>query len=225
LVVIACKVFEHLLTSRLQSNSDAKQVKFLDYGLHQVPGNLKRTLQSVIDEIQEPSLILLGYGLCGNGLDGIRAGIHTLLVPRADDCIALLLGSYQSYQREFWSNPATYYLTKGWLESGSNPLDEYLAYVERYGAETAQWLMDQQYARYNRLALVTHNQQDMENYRPRALEIAQFCQQWGMEYEEIVGSEDYIERLINLSNQLEIVDEDFIIIPPGGELQQRHFLR
>jgi len=46
-----------------------------------------------------------------------------------------------------------------------------------------------------------------------------------MEYEEIVGSEDYIERLINLSNQLEIVDEDFIIIPPGGELQQRHFLR
>lgn len=225
MIVIACKVFEHLLRNRLQSNGNPREVTFLDYGLHQVPGNLKRTLQSMITEIAEPSLILLGYGLCGNGLDGIEAGIHTLLVPRADDCIALLLGSYQSYQREFWSNPATYYLTKGWLESGSNPLDEYLAYVERYGNETAQWLMDQQYSRYNRLVLVTHNQADLEEYRPRALEIAQFCQQWGMEYQEIVGSEDYIKRLVEVSSQLETVDEDFIIVPPGGELQQRHFLR
>jgi len=63
--------------------------------------------------------------LCGNGLNGIRAGQHILLIPRADDCIAILLGSYQVYKQEFQSAPGTYYLSKGWLESGSNPLSEY----------------------------------------------------------------------------------------------------
>jgi len=69
--------------------------------------------------------VVLGYGLCGNGLHGLKAGRHTLLAPRADDCIALLLGSYQAYRREFDAEPATYWLSKGWLESGSNPLQEY----------------------------------------------------------------------------------------------------
>ena len=35
--------------------------------------------------------------------------------------------------RELARVPGTYYLTKGWLESGSHPLKEYQEYSAKYG--------------------------------------------------------------------------------------------
>jgi len=200
-------------------------MRFLDYGLHAVPKKLRLAVQEQIDQIEEPSLIVLGYGLCGNGLDGIQAGDHFLLIPRTDDCIGILLGSYDAYLKEFNQEPGTYYLTKGWLESGSNPLQEYHKLMEKYGAEKAAWLMDMQYANYKRLAFVAHEQVDLDQYREKALEVAQYCTRWGMKYEELLGSTSYIQRLAEVALYLENADEDFIVIPPGGELKQKHFMR
>jgi len=223
-VVIACKVFQDLLEHFLPPDM-ADQVTFLDYGLHEFPIKLSSTVQEQIDGIQEPSRILLGYGLCGNGLQGIRAGRHTLFMPRADDCIAILLGSYQAYLREFSENPGTYYLTKGWLESGSDPLREYHQAVEKYGAENAEWLMDQQYRHYKRLVFVAHTPEDLETYRPRALEVAEYCKRWGMKYGEVLGSEAYIRDLVKAVSTLSESDEQFLVIPPGGSIEQSQFLR
>ena len=104
LVLLACAVFKNLLEKMLPDDL-AAEVTFLDYGLHSLPKNLKIAVQEALDAIEEPSLVILGYGLCGNGLDGIQAGKHTLLIPRADDCIAIFLGSYAAYRREFNKNP------------------------------------------------------------------------------------------------------------------------
>jgi hypothetical protein len=230
-VIIACKVLQDVL-ERLLPQELTQNVQFMDYGLHRVPNKMTGTLQEVIDAIQEPSLVVLGYGLCGNGLRGIQAGIHTLLVPRTDDCIAILLGSYQAYIREFQSVPGTYYLTKGWLESGSNPLQEYESYVPKYGAEQAMWIMDQQYQHYERLVLVARSPADLEQYRPQAQEVARFCERWGMRYEELLGSDEYVQQLIaataeldNGHQALDWLDSDFVVIPPGGEIRQELFMR
>jgi hypothetical protein len=223
-VVIACKVFQNFLEQYLPTET-ANQITWLDYGLHAVPKNLNKALQEAIDSIENPSLIMLGYGLCGNGLHKIQSGKHTLLVPRTDDCIAILLGSYQAYKQQFDALPATYYLSKGWLESGSNPLEEHQRYVERYGAEKADWLMDQQYTHYVRLAYVAHQVQDLEAYRPRAQEVAAYCERWGMRYEEILGSDAYVRRLVEVAAALDQAGKEFVVVPPGGELQQQMFLR
>jgi hypothetical protein len=248
-VVIACQVLQDML-ERLLPGALASQVTFMDYGLHRVPQKMTGRLQQAIDvrepqsneAINAPSLVVLGYGLCGNGLKGLRAGKHTLLVPRTDDCIAILLGSYRAYMREFQAVPGTYYLTKGWLESGSNPLQEYEAYVPKYGAEQAMWVMDQQYRHYERLVLVAHHlhcaqaqvsQADLAQYRPQAQEVARFCQRWGMRYEEILGSDAYVRRLVEAAQALgngnlklaEWMDDDFVVIPPGGEIRQDMFMR
>lgn len=223
-VVIACKVFQDLL-ERLLPSDVADQLTFLDYGLHRFPKVLSQAVQEQIDGIQEPSRILLGYGLCGNGLQGIRAEQHTLIIPRADDCIAILLGSYEAYLREFSENPGTYYLTKGWLESGSDPLKEYHEAVEKYGAENAAWIMDQQYMNYTRLVFVAHTREDLETYRPRALEVAEYCKRWGMKYEEVHGSEAYIRNLVQAVSTLSESDEQFLVIPPGESIEQSQFLR
>jgi hypothetical protein len=223
-VVIACKVFQDLL-ERFLPTGLADRVTFLDYGLHENPKKLTKALQEQIDSIQKPSLILLGYGLCGNGLNGIQAGQHTLVVPRADDCIAIFLGSYQAYLKEFNDNPGTYYLTKGWLESGSDPLKEYHQMIEKYGVKTGEWIMDQQYMHYSRLVLVAHTQEDLETYRPMAKEVAEYCQRWDMEYEEVLGSDVYIRNLVAAASELKDSNEEFLVINPGGVIQQSQFIR
>jgi hypothetical protein len=223
-VVFACQVLQSML-EKLLPDDLAKQVTFLDYGLHRVPSKMTWTLQDAIDSVDEPSLVVLGYGLCGNGLDGIKSGVHTLLVPRTDDCIAILLGSRQAYVREFEAVPGTYYLSKGWLESGSHPLKEYEEYVERYGPAEAKWIMDQQYQHYERLVLVTHSEADMQKYRSQAQKVACYCERWGMRYQEILGSDDYVRRLVEVAAALDRVDGDFLVIPPGGEISQNQFIR
>ncbi len=228
IVFIACGVFQGIIDRLLSSDGEpAGRVTFLDAGLHAVPKKLNRALQEAIDGIAEPSLVVLGYGLCGNGLKGIKAGRHALLVPRADDCITMFLGSRAAYREQFEAAPGSYYLTKGWLDSGSTPLAEYQKYVPRFGEETAMWMMDAQYSHYRRLVLVAHNAADLAQYRPAAQEVAAFCARWGLEYVEILGSEDYLRRLIETAAALDLSlsedGKDFFVIPPGGEIKQEMY--
>lgn len=223
-VILACQVMQSLIQPHLPDGM--VPVTYLDYGLHIRPEKMTPTLQAQLDALPEPSLVLIGYGLCGNGLDGLKAGPHTLIIPRADDCITILLGSYQAYIQAFHEQPGTYYLTKGWLESGSDPLKEYRAYVDQYGAENADTLIDMMYSRYKRICFVAHSQADLDEYRHRAMEVAGFCaERWGMTYEERIGSDDLIRRLLEAPRRPQELGEDFIIVPPGGIVQQKMFIR
>jgi hypothetical protein len=85
--------------------------------------------------------------------------------------------------------------------------------------------MDQQYQHYERLILVAHDQADLEAYRPQAQEVARFCERWGMRYEERLGSDQYVQRLIQVAAELDRADGDFLVIPPGGEIRQEQFMR
>lgn len=222
-VIIACRVLQSLLESLLPPEL-ASQVIFQEYGLHRLPDKMRTALQEAIDSIETPSFIVLGYGLCGNGLHGLKAGKHTLLVPRADDCIAILLGSRERYMQEFEAEPGTYYLSKGWLECGSHPLGEYEEYVEKYGQEEAAWVMDMQYQHYRRLVLVAHSEEEMERYRPEAVRVAQYCARWNMRYEEILGSEGYVRRLVAAAGAPDEAGDEFLIVRPGGEIRQDQFV-
>jgi hypothetical protein len=223
-VLLACRVFENLIEKYLPEDFSGK-IEFLDFGLHENPRNLKKTLQERLNGLDESSLVVLGYGLCGNGLHGLQSGKHYLLAPRTDDCIAIFFGSYATYREQFDASPGTYYLTKGWFESGSNPLDEYLKYVERYGESQADWLVDQLYQNYKRLVFIAHRQADLDQYREKALQVAKFCQRWGMKYEEILGSELYVRNLIQSALEPASLSNEFILIPPGGVLEQGQYIR
>jgi hypothetical protein len=224
IVVLACRVFERWLEQLLPEDL-SQAITFFDYGLHAVPKNLQQTLQQAIDSIEQPSLIVLGYGLCGNGLDKMQAGKHYLLIPRTDDCIAILLGSYQAYRREMDKEPGTYYLSKGWLEAGTNPLEESKKYAQKYDPATVDYVMDTQYQHYRRVMLVARDQHELEEYRSRAQEVAQYCGRWGMRYEEMFGSDQYLEKLVDRATRQEQVDDDFLLVPPGGTLTQAQFIR
>ena len=224
IVVVACQIFKEMLEDFLP-NEIAGEATWLDYGLHRVPKKIRLSVQEIIDKIEIPSLILLGYGLCGNGITGIKSGKHTLLIPRMDDCITMMLGSREAYKQEFEGNPGTYYLNKGWLESGSHPLKEYHEVKEKYGEDDANYIMDTKYQHYKRLVLVAHTEEDLTHYRPQAQEVAEYRKRWGIEYTEILGSDIYVRRLAEVTLALEKADREFVIIPPGGELSLGQFIR
>jgi hypothetical protein len=224
IVAISCAVFRGLLDNLLPRDR-VDRIHFLDYTLHQVPKKLRSAVQDAIDKLRKPSLIVLGYGLCGKGLDNIQAGKHTLIMPRCDDCIAVLLGSRDERRKRFNSEPGTYYLTKGWIESGSEPLKECEAMMAQFGVQKGEWIMDQQYRHYRRLTLVAHSRDELDAYRPRARQIAKYCERWGMAYEELLGSDGYIRRLITSIDHLTASNEDFLLVEPGGAIRQQDFIR
>ena len=217
-VFLACKVFEGIIASK----NDKSNI-FLDYGLHSVPKQLKQVVQEQIDDIQIPSIIVLGYGLCGNGLNEIKAGNHTLLIPKTDDCVAIFMGSRQRYLDQFLENPGTYYLTKGWFEVESDPLSEYEKLMEKYGTETADYLMETQFQHYKHLVFVAHSQDDLDAYRPRAMKVATYCERFGMVYSEYLGSEDFIHQIAEILETQHSESSDFIVVQPGDTLRQEMF--
>ncbi len=222
-VIISCKVLEDAVAPL--ATEFGAEVRFMEYGLHRFPPGLRERLQQEIDSIAEPSVILLGYGLCGNGLVGIEARQHTIVMPRVDDCISLFLGSREIYISEFRSEPGTYYLSKGWLEVGSDPLHEYERYVTQYGPEEALWLMDEQYRNYRRLVLVAHTERDLEECRPRALRVAAFGQRWAWRYEERLGTDGFIRELAMQGRDPEGAPDRFLVVPPGGKVHEVEFRR
>jgi hypothetical protein len=198
---------------------------YMDFGLHETPKLMAPALQEKLDAIEEPSLVLLGYGLCGTGIVGLQAGRHTLVIPRTHDCIAILLGSHREYMRAIGENPGTYYLTKGWLESGSDPLQEYESYVERYGVKTADMVMDTMYRNYTQVCLVSHSEEDLAANRERAQKVAAFCnERWGMEYTERVGSDALIAKLMDAPQQLDLLGDEFVVVDPGGQVDMNPFM-
>ena len=217
--VIGCRMLEPLLAPYLEPEQPAV---FLDYGLHERPTEMAPALQERLDSLPEPTTVVIGYGLCGNGVVGLAAGRHTLVLPKVHDCVAMVMGSHEAYAEDFRSNPGTYYLSRGWLDIGEDPLHEYQRIVERRGVEFAERVIDSLYGNYRRLCLLAFSAEDMEELRPRASAVVEFCRdRWNLSYDEVIGDPSFIESLMNPSRHTE---PGYLVVPPGGEVTQEMFL-
>ena len=179
----------------------------LDFGLHTDPKSLKIALQNAIDS-SAPNIetILLGYGLCSQAVVGLRSGSRTLIIPRVDDCIAIFLGSAAEYQKQCHIVPGTYYLTKGWIESGDTPFSEYDILVKHYGERTAKRIINQILKNYTRLVFINTGN-NLKYYREHARSMAE---RFNLRYEEIQGSDAIIKKMLYGP-----WNDEFVIIPPG----------
>ncbi|MCG3189016.1 MAG: hypothetical protein LKCHEGNO_01259 [Burkholderiaceae bacterium] len=222
-VVLSCNVLRHLLGSRLPADMP---VTWMDIALHNTPQKLAAALQQRLDALPEPSMVIVGYGLCGSGLVGLKAGMHTLIIPRTHDCVAIFIGSQQRFVQRFVANAGTYYLTKGWLDAGDEPLTEYLAYAQQYDQETADYLVEMKYRHYRTLCMVGFSQNELDGCRTDAMKVAAFCKQrFGMEYEETIGTSELIDALVAMPGHIDSATEEFVVVRPGGEITLEMFLR
>ncbi len=213
--VIACAT---VIEEMLPHMPPGMEYQVLDFGLHVNPTALKQTLQETIDASALPfETIILGYGLCSQAVVGLKANNCTLIVPRVDDCIALFLGSAEAYRVQSRSEPGTYYLTKGWIEAGDGPFEEYKALMERFGEEKAALIMSKILKNYTRLALINTGQYELERYREYTRRTAE---RFGLRYEELPGSDVLVKKMLHGP-----WDGDFVIARPGETISYLDFKR
>jgi hypothetical protein len=219
--VIGCRVLESALRPLLEEYRPTS-CRIMEYGLHAVPQRMAPQLQAAVDALTPPGVVLLGFGLCGNGLVGLRARGHTLVIPHVDDCIALLMGSYAAYVADFRSHAGTYYLSKGWLESGYHPVGQHREWSLRYGEAQARRIVLRLYENYRRVALVAFTPDELRVYRPQAEEAARFL---GVDYDEILGSTTLLRRWLECAMHAHQDSDECVIIPPRCSVRQLMFVR
>lgn len=228
--IVACEIFFREICRLAADCAYRCDVEFLPKGLHDlgVEKMLPR-LQERIDAVPpgEYDAILLVYGLCNNGVVGLRAGATRLVLPRAHDCITLFLGSRARYQNVFAAHPGTYYCTTGWLErgdaagAGDESVQQRLGLAMRrdelvrtYGEENAAYIMETMgdlTANYDRLAFIRMGLACEDEFREEALREAR---RKGWTFEELTGSLDLLRRLLDGR-----WDDDFLVVEPGGTIR------
>ncbi|MBM3709132.1 MAG: DUF1638 domain-containing protein [Actinobacteria bacterium] len=242
-IAIVCDVmksdFKRITESK---NIDNLDFIFMEQQLHNTPDIMRKRLQEEIDKIgNNYRNIILGYGLCSNGVAGLTSKEHGIIIPKVDDCISLFLGSREKYIEQFKKDPATYYLCKGWIEYGGDPYRGYLLWTGKEDRIPAEWLRgkeryslrkyDEKTARilvaellknYKRIVLINNN--DIEQiHRKYVNDMINFLNEVldrQIILEEIEGSSEYIEKLANCDRE---TDNNFVRIKPGEKILQRHF--
>lgn len=188
-----------------------------DFGHYANRRELRNALQQAVTECSDlAETIILAYGLCHQGVIGLRASTCTVVVPRVDDCIAMVLGSNEAYGRQSRKEPGTYYLTKGWIEMGQTPLAEHERMTARYGKKRADRIQQTLLKSYTRLAFIKTGEGEQKSYRDQACDIAAQC---GLQYEEIEARPDLIEKMISGR-----WDKEFMVVEPGETITLEHFL-
>jgi hypothetical protein len=202
--IIAC---ETVIEEMLPLIPPKMKYEVLDFGLHIKPDILKVKLQEAVTvSSKEVDCIILGYGLCSQAVVGLKADNCTLVIPKVDDCIAIFLGSAESYKAQHQKAPGTYYLTKGWIEVADNPFDEYEKTVQQYGKKRADSIYVQLLKNYTRLGFINTGSLNLEHYQNHAKNIAQ---KFNLQYEEIPGSDAIARKLIRGP-----WDQSILVIPP-----------
>lgn len=213
--IIACRTVERELTQCIQNTGVDYPILWVESGLHNTPKKLNRAVQALIDEA-EADRLLLAMGFCGNSLVGLESKGRTLILPRADDCISLLLGSNENRAAIAREN-AAYFLTEGWLSGERNLWKEHLHAVEKYGRDQAMELARMLYSHYRTLALLDTGTADMTALLDGTEIIAQTL---SLEQKIVPASLSWLENLLTGPWH----SDRFLTVPPGGKIELSHML-
>lgn len=213
-VMVCCRTIEQeIALAAARTGTDYPKI-WLESGLHNVPVQLTTRLQQELDRLPEDTeRVLLGFGYCGNSLAGLRTGGFELIVPRVDDCITLMLGSY-TRRLQITKEEGTYFLTEGWLKGERNIWEEFLHARKRYGEKRARQIFRAMLAHYKRLAIVDTGAYDLRELLPTTEMIAE---ELGLRHQLLPGSLTLLETL--LTGPWE--EQSFLIVPPHSTISSQ----
>ncbi len=228
--MIACEVMTREVSALAAQSDNIISVRWLRQGLHDTPALLGTMLRDKIREVEEQNealpaerrydAILLGYGLCSNGVIGVGSDTLPVVIPKCDDCIALFLGSERRYLELFRAHKGIYWYTPGWIDMAFTPSPEsyrrqFEEYAALYGEDNARYLVEEGNSwikNYNFACYIKSPVYHRDAY-------SRYCQtaaeSFGWEYREEPGSMDYFSALLNGDWD----EERFLVCPPGYQLE------
>ncbi len=212
-LLIACPA---VLGELEEGAADQIDCQTLDPQLHLSPERLKEGLRVAVAERDKPgATIVLGYGLCSNAVLGLKTDHATMVVPKVDDCIAMMLGSNEAFAAESAKAHGSYYVAKAYLDECDTIMSEHEKLIEKRGAERAERMMRLLLEHYTRIVLINTGRYDVEPYRAR---MEAFAETFDLTVEEVPGTTRILDALVEGG-----WGDDFVVAPPGHELTLRDF--
>lgn len=210
--LIACAMVEDEIRKIYERTGCRIPVVWVERGYHNSPEELRKKLQALIDGLQDQDEILLTFGLCGNGTAGLVSPHATLILPRFDDCINMLLCRSRRETRGF-TEAGSIYLTRAWTQDPEAILAQCDNYTETYGQEAAEEILETMYGNYERITVIDTGCYELTATQKYAQEAAE---RLNLSTETVTGSTRILEQL--LEGQW---DENFIVQRPGEMLSAR----
>jgi hypothetical protein len=223
--LISCNVFQRELCAAIADSPNIIDPEFLELGLHERPEGLRAEVQARVDEASaDYDAILLGYGLCGNGLSGLRARAQPLVLARAHDCCTILLGSRAAFLERFGDNFSAPWSSAGYIERGTREHGsmyframgfglEYDQLIEKYGEENGRYIWDTMHPAGEEPVL-----RFIETAETAGLGYAQAMRakaaEEGKEFLLLPGSSRLLRALLSGSWD----DGEFLVVPPGWRI-------
>jgi len=224
-LILGCSVFAREIYHAASISENIIDVRLVEQGLHDTGSeHMSNMLQIALDscEPEKYDAVLLGYGLCNNGIVGLKTSVP-MIIPRAHDCISILMGSAKKYQCCFDQCPGTFYRSSGWVERVEHHLENpysitaqmgitsYEEAVEKYGKDNADFLLDafdSELRHYSKLAFIDTGVVDIAEYidKDRA-----FAEKKGWDFEVIKGNTVLFEKMMKGDWNPEL----FLKVDPG----------
>jgi hypothetical protein len=228
-MLIGCGLLVRELSDAITRSPHLVDAKFLPAGLHDSGAKgMRPQLQREIDavDVSRYDAIVLGYGLCGMGVADLKAPAIPLVIPRAHDCITLLMGSRSQYAEYFAANPGVYYRSIGWVERagelhdqlpGDGLSEDREALVAKYGEEAGQFLYEEATRYRQSYSKLTYIRVGSELDGQFAEQARAEASDKGWVYGEVEGNLGLFRRLLAAE-----WNSDFAIIPPGQQVCATH---
>lgn len=212
--LIACAMVEDEIKKIYEATGCRIPVVWVERGYHRSPQELRKKLQALIDGLQDQDEILLTFGLCGNGTAGLVSRHATLVLPRFDDCVNMLLCRSRRRTRGL-TETGSIYLTRAWTQDPEAILAQYDNYIATYGQEAAEEILKTMYGNYEKIAVIDTGCYELTATQNYAQEAAK---RLDLSTETVAGSTRMLEKL--LGGQW---DENFIVKRPGEPLDIREW--
>lgn len=210
--VLCCNTLEDELGLVLAEVGPDYEVVWLEAGYHNRPAKFRDQINEILGGLGETERVILALGHCGGAVRDLDPRPFELIVPRADDCLSLLLGSLDARQRAS-KQAATYFLTAGWLRHTENLITSFHRDAEHFGRERAEMVYRIMLKHYRRFGFIDTGAYRLEDQNGRVRPLTDLLD---IKVERLPGDLSWLRRLLTGPWD----EERFIIVPPGGRLTE-----